>query len=140
MCRAVFLFHTCGICTPSIPPQTTVGANSVRPFSFAHMVCTNSNLTTPRKWDVEGAVPYIWRYSLSAAKSLSLFADFTKYKKTQKKRCRVFTPTPLCYVLLLCYSSIAYLHRLVGLRLLRLCPFLVSEVEQEIYSAMGFAP
>ena len=32
------------------------------------------------------------------------------------------------------------LHRLVGLRLLRLCPFLVSEVEQEIYSARGFAP
>ena len=67
-----------------IPPQLAVGANIVRPFSFAHMVCTNSNLENPRKRDVEGAVPYIWRYSLSAAKSLSLFADFTSYKRTQK--------------------------------------------------------
>ena len=43
----------------------------------------------------------------------------------------------------ICYSLIFFfyfLHRLVGLRLLRLCPFLVSEVEQEIYSAKGFAP
>ena len=32
------------------------------------------------------------------------------------------------------------LHRLVGLRLLRLCPFLVSEVEQEIYSARDSVP
>ena len=67
-----------------ILPQMAVGANSVRPSLFAHMVCTNSNLENPRKRDVEGAVPYIWRYSLSAAKSLSLFADFTSYKRTQK--------------------------------------------------------
>ena len=33
-----------------------------------------------------------------------------------------------------------FLHRLVGLRLLRLCPFLVSEVEQEIYSARDSVP
>ena len=33
-----------------------------------------------------------------------------------------------------------FLHRLVGLRLLRLCPFLVSEVKQEIYSARDSVP
>ena len=51
-----------------------------------------------------------------------------------EKAAQSYTPTPLCLISLFCNSSIAYLRRLVGLRLLRLCPFLVSKVEQEIYS------
>ena len=51
---------------------------------------------------------------------------------------RFFT-APLFYSLVW-ISFFAFCTAFVGLRLLRLCPFLVSEVEQEIYSAMGFAP
>ncbi len=121
-----------------IPPQLAVGANIVRPFSFAHMVCTNSNLENPRKRDVEGAVPYIWRYSLSAAKSLSLFADFTKYKKTQKKRCRVYhsdTALLCSFTLLFVYCLSAPLSRLAPIEALPQTPTGLCPVP-----TMGFTP
>ena len=38
-----------------------------------------------------------------------------------EKAAQSYTPTPLCLISLFCNSSIAYLRRLVGLRLLRLC-------------------
>ena len=53
----------------------------------------------------------------------------------RKSGAEIFSPTPLYYFFYCCVLLFLYLHRLVGLRLLRLCPFLVSEVEQEIYSA-----
>ncbi len=70
-------------------------------------------------------------------KIASLFADFALYWRIVK-RCRVGLRYLLCtrrkFVFLLFLSA-----PLVGLRRMRLCPFLVSEVEQEIYSAWGFA-
>ena len=53
----------------------------------------------------------------------------------RKSGAEICSPTPLYYFFYCCVLLFLYLHRLVGLRLLRLCPFLVSEVEQEIYSA-----
>ena len=60
--------------------------------------------------------------------------------RNYKSGAEICSPTPLCFGLQLCTSSFIILHRLVGLRLLRLCPFLVSEVEQEIYSARDSVP
>ena len=68
-----------------------------------------------------------------AAKSLSLFADLTLYKDIVKAVQDLFSDTAL-FCSLVFVSSFIILHRLVGLRRMRLCPFLVSEVEQEIYS------
>ena len=89
---------------------------------------------------------HIYVYSLSAAKSLSLFADFTLYKKLQK-RCRdLFSDTALFWVITLYFFFYysAPLSRLAPIEALPqaptgLCPFLVSEVEQEIYS-QGVSP
>ena len=89
---------------------------------------------------------HICVYSLSAAKSLSLFADFTLYKKLQK-RCRdLFSDTALFWVTTLYFFFYysAPLSRLAPIEALPqaptgLCPFLVSEVEQEIYS-QGVSP
>ncbi len=80
------------------------------------------------------------------AKSLSLFADFTLYKKLQK-RCRdLFSDTALFWVTTLYFFFYysAPLSRLAPIEALPqaptgLCPFLVSEVEQEIYS-QGVSP
>ena len=84
---------------------------------------------------------HICVYSLSAAKSLSLFADFTLYKKLQK-RCRdLFSDTALFWVTTLYFFFYysAPLSRIAPIEALPqaptgLCPFLVSKVEQEIYS------
>ncbi len=91
------------------------------------------------KRDVEGAVPYNYALLCHAAKSLRSLRILPPIRGHKKAVQSFHSDTTLFYPLV-CFSSIAYLHRLVGLRLLRLCPFLVSEVEQEIYSAMGFAP
>ena len=74
-----------------IPPQLAVGANIVRPFSFAHMVCTNSNLENPRKRDVEGAVPYNYALLCHAAKSLRSLRFFTLYNDIEKKAVQSFS-------------------------------------------------
>ena len=58
----------------------------------------------------------------------------------RKSGAEICSPTPLYYFFYCCVLLFLYLHRLVGLRLLRLCPFLVSEVEQEIYSARDSVP
>ncbi len=122
----------------SIPPQLAVGANIVRPFSFAHMVCTNSNLENPRKRDVEGAVPYIWRYSLSAAKSLSLFADFTSYKRTQKSGAEFSLRHHfvLSFSLFFFYCLSAPLSRLAPIEALPQTPLGTLSLDP----AMGFTP
>ena len=116
-----------------------------------NIVCFFSFVTNPSPaasmLGCRGRQPlHICVYSLSAAKSLSLFADFTLYKKLQK-RCRdLFSDTALFWVTTL-YSFFYYsapLSRLAPIEALPqaptgLCPFLVSEVEQEIYS-QGVSP
>mgnify|MGYP004460783039 CR=1 FL=1 len=82
---------------------------------------------------------HICVYSLSTAKSLRSLRILLCIRN-YKSGAEICSPTPLCFGLQLCTSSFIILHRLVGLRRMRLCPFLVSEVEQEIYSDMGFAP
>ena len=57
----------------------------------------------------------------SAAKSLSLFADFTLFNRIGKSGAEIFSPTPLYCFFYFCVLLFLYLHRLVGLRLLRLC-------------------
>ena len=56
-----------------------------------------------------------------AAKSLSLFADFTLCYGIEKAVQSFFYSDTALFYSLLCYSFRAFLHRLVGLRLLRLC-------------------
>ena len=89
---------------------------------------------------------HICVYSLSAAKSLSLFADFTLYKKLQKQCRDLFSDIALFWVTTLYFFFYysAPLSRLAPIEALPqaptgLCPFLVSEVEQEIYS-QGVSP
>ena len=82
---------------------------------------------------------HICVYSLSAAKSLRSLRILLCIRN-YKSGAEICSPTPLCFGLQLCTSSFIILHRLVGLRRMRLCPFLVSKVEQEIYSDRGFAP
>ena len=80
MCRAVFLFHTYVIRTPSIPPQLAV----VRPSLFAHMVCTNSNLTTPRNGTSRAPAPTIMHYFAmpqNRCRSLRILPSIRKHKK-----------------------------------------------------------
>ena len=84
MCRAVFLFHTCGICTPSIPPQLAVGANIVRPSLFAHMVYENSNLAVPRNGLSRAPAPTHLCLQFVCRKIASLFADLTLYMDIEK--------------------------------------------------------
>ena len=123
----------------SILPQLAVGANSVRPFSFAHMVCTNSNLENPRNGTSRATSPTIMRYFAmpqNRCRSLRILPPIRGHKKAVQSfslRHRFVYETAFLF-----FFSLS--APLVGLRLLRLCPFLVSEVEQEIYSAMGFAP
>ena len=57
----------------------------------------------------------------SAAKSLSLFAGFTLFNGIGKSGAEIFSPTPLYCFFYFCVLLFLYLHRLVGLRLLRLC-------------------
>ena len=57
----------------------------------------------------------------SAAKSLSLFAGFTLFNRIGKSGAEIFSPTPLYCFFYFCMLLFLYLHRLVGLRLLRLC-------------------
>ena len=57
----------------------------------------------------------------SAAKSLSLFAGFTLFNRIGKSGAEIFSPTPLYCFFYFCVLLFLYLHRLVGLRLLRLC-------------------
>ena len=111
-------------------------------FSFE----TNTSLAASMS-GCRGRQPlHICVYSLSAAKSLALFADFTLYKKLQK-RCRdLFSDTALFWVTTLYFFFYysAPLSRLAPIEALPqaptgLCPFLVSEVEQEIYS-QGVSP
>ena len=56
-----------------------------------------------------------------AAKSLSLFAEFTLFNGIEKKRCRDFFSDTALLFLLLCYAFKSFSAPLVGLRLLRLC-------------------
>ena len=72
-------------------------------------------------WDVEGAVPYNCELRSTAAKSLSLFAGFTLFNGIGKSGAEIFSPTPLYCFFYFCVLLFLYLHRLVGLRLLRLC-------------------
>ena len=116
-----------------------------------NIVCFFSLVTNPSPAasmsSCRGRQPlHICVYSLSAAKSLSLFADFTLYKKLQK-RCRdLFSDTALFWVTTLYFFFYysAPLSRIAPIEALPkaptgLCPFLVSEVEQEIYS-QGVSP
>ena len=57
----------------------------------------------------------------SAAKSLSLFAGFTLFNGIGKSGAEICSPTPLYCFFYFCVLLFLYLHRLVGLRLLRLC-------------------
>ena len=105
LCRAVFLFHTCGIRTLFIYFTNHVGEQ--RNFCFAEIrrpacVCsTNSTLSAQRVARHCPLFSFVTNSSLpasisgcrgrqplhqssTAAKSLSLFADFTLYKRTQK--------------------------------------------------------
>ena len=78
-----FISHLCyphSLDTPTIGGR---GEHRSPVFVRPHGMYKFKPHTSPKR-DVEGAGPYIWRYSLSAAKSLSLFADFTSYKRTQK--------------------------------------------------------
>ena len=72
-------------------------------------------------WDVEGAVPYNCELRSTAAKSLSLFAGFTLFNGIGKSGAEICSPTPLYCFFYFCMLLFLYLHRLVGLRLLRLC-------------------
>ena len=65
--------------------------------------------------------PTIVSYVPSAAKSLSLFAGFTLFNGIGKSGAEIFSPTPLYCFFYFCMLLFLYLHRLVGLRLLRLC-------------------
>ena len=122
-----------------IPPQTTVGANSVRPSLFAHMVCTNSNLTTPRNGTSRAPSPTFGDIVCppqNRCRSLRILPPIRGHKKAvQSFHSDTALACSFILIFFYCFSA-----PLVGLHLLRLCPFLVSEVEQEIYSAMGFAP
>ena len=94
-----------------------VGANSVRPFRSPTQLRKNPILATPRNGLSRTPAPTPKFYCRKIA---SLFADFTLHKDTVKAVQRLFSDTAL-FISQPCYSSIAFLHRLVGLRLLRLC-------------------
>ncbi len=118
--------------------------HNVRRKKIYNIVCFFSFLTNPSLaasiLGCRGRQPLqIFGIVYRAAKSLrSLWILLCI--RNYKSGAEICSPTPLCFGLQLCTSSFIILHRLVGLRLLRLCPFLVSEVEQEIYSDRGFAP
>ena len=54
-------------------------------------------------------------------KIATLFADFTLFNGIGKSGAEIFSPTPLYCFFYFCVLLFLYLHRLVGLRLLRLC-------------------
>ena len=74
-------------------------------------------------------LPYNCELRSTAAKSLSLFAGFTLFIWIEKAVQELFSDTALFYYLV-CVSSFSFLHRLVGLRRMRLCLIL----------RRGFAP
>lgn len=150
-----FCYFACFYCRgrrPRRPTYRCFGFNIICIFytmfgaKIYNIVCFFSFVTNPSlaasMSGCRGRQPlHICVYSLSAAKSLSLFADFTLYKKLQK-RCRdLFSDTALFWVTTLYFFFYysAPLSRLAPIEALPqaptgLCPFLVSEVEQEIYS------
>ena len=91
------------------------------------------------EWDVENAVPYnskntansehgrtmfaptVVRESSPCRKIATLFADFTLCYGIKQSGAEVFAPTPLCFNHYFVFLFLLFLHRLVGLRLLRLC-------------------
>ena len=114
-CAGRLLFHTCVIRTPSIPPQLACSPVFVRPHGMYKFKPHNS----PKR-DVEGAVPYNYALLCHAAKSLRSLRILPPIRGHKKAVQSFHSDTTLFYPLV-CFSSIAYLHRLVGLRLLRLC-------------------
>ena len=133
-----FISHLCYPHSLDTPTNGGRGERRSPVFVRPHGMYKFKPHNSPKR-DVEGAVPYNYALLCHAAKSLSLFADFTSYKRTQKSGAEF----SLRHHFVLSFSLFFFYclsAPLVGLRLLRLCPFLVSEVEQEIYSAMGFAP
>ena len=54
-------------------------------------------------------------------KIATLFAGFTLFNGIGKSGAEIFSPTPLYCFFYCCVLLFLYLHRLVGLRLLRLC-------------------
>ena len=89
--------------------------------------CKNSNLATPRngtsyfcKAEI-APLPYILVLWLVVPQNRYALCGFYFVQLDRKKRCRDFSPTPLFYYLYFCVLLVLFLHRLVGLRLLRLC-------------------
>ncbi len=86
-----------------ITPQTSVGANSVLPSLFAHMVCINSNITalrTGRRISVKQKLrrsPTFWLRVLppqNRCRSLRTLLC----KRGHKSGAEFSTPTPLCFL------------------------------------------
>ena len=119
MCRAAFISH---LCYPHSLDTPTIGGRGeqcspvfVRPHGMYKFKPHNS----PKR-DVEGAVPYNYALLCHAAKSLRSLRILPPIRGHKKAVQSFHSDTTLFYPLV-CFSSIAYLHRLVGLRLLRLC-------------------
>ena len=66
-------------------------------------------------------MPNYFRASLLCRKIATLFAVFTLFNGIEKSGAEFCAPTPLFYYLYFCVLLVLFLHRLVGLRLLRLC-------------------
>lgn len=108
-----FCYFACFYCRGRRPDVPLINVSVSISFVFFYtmfgakiynIVCFFSFVTNPSPADsmsgCRGRQPlHICVYSLSAAKSLSLFADFTLYKKLQK-RCRdLFSDTALYFAL-----------------------------------------
>ena len=77
------------------PAASMSGCRGRRPYTFVYTVCPPQN----------------------RCRSLRILLCIRNYKSGAE----ICSPTPLCFGLQLCTSSFIILHRLVGLRLLRLC-------------------
>ena len=82
-------------CTNPYNPTNGSRGEQRSPVSFPAQLLDKTKPSRSPKRAVEGASPYIIIASPTAAKSLSLFADFTLYKDIVQA-VQIATPTPLC--------------------------------------------
>ncbi len=99
------------IAQPLITPQTTVGANSVRPLLFTHMVCTNSNHAAPRNGLSRAPAPTIMLW-FATPQNRCRSLRILRCAGGQKKRRRALHSDTALFLSLLCTSSFFILHRL----------------------------
>ena len=102
---------------------TTKRANTVRPYKYVVQFGGVVKNNMPKRWGggtSRAPSPTFGCYSLPCRKIASLFADFTLYKDIVKAVQSFVLRHRFGLLFSLCFFF-CFLHRLVGLRLLRLC-------------------